>query len=47
MNIVRGSKYIGNIVILTADVNEAVGKVNLLGGASPVLADDTVLSRLN
>lgn len=47
LNITRGNKYIGKLVILTADVNEAVGKIDVLGTGNTVMADDTVLSRVN
>jgi len=47
MNIVRGGKFVGALVILTADVNEAVGRIDTLGSNNTVMADDTVLSRIN
>ena len=47
LNIVRGGKYIAALVIITADVNEAVGRIDTLGTANSVMAEDTVLSRVN
>lgn len=47
LNIIRGGKYIGALIILTADVNEAVGRIDTLGTSNTVMADDTVLSRVN
>ena len=47
MNIVRGGNFVGTLVILTADVNEAVGRISMLGADAKVMADDTVLSRVN
>jgi hypothetical protein len=46
LNIVRGNKYIGALIILTADVNQAVGRIDTLGTGNTVMADDTVLSRV-
>jgi hypothetical protein len=47
LNIVRGNKFIGKLIIITADVNQAVGRIDTLGAANTVMADDTVLSRIN
>ncbi|MBY0307689.1 MAG: hypothetical protein K2Q09_03015 [Phycisphaerales bacterium] len=46
LNIVRGNKFIARLVILTADVNEAVGRIDTLNTGNSVMADDTVFSRV-
>jgi len=47
LNIVRSGRFIGALVILTTDVNEAVGRIDTLGTENTVMAEDVVLSRVN
>jgi multidrug efflux pump subunit AcrA (membrane-fusion protein) len=47
MNIVRGGKFVGGLVIMTVDTTSAIGRIDLLGSSNKVMAEDTVLSRLN
>ncbi|MFT3685894.1 MAG: hypothetical protein QM783_13395 [Phycisphaerales bacterium] len=46
LNIVRGNKFVGALVILQADANESVGRIDTLGTGNSAMADDTVLSRV-
>lgn len=47
LNVVRGNKFIGKVVLQHVDLNEASGRIDTLGTANAVMADDTVLSRVN
>lgn len=45
--VLRNGQFLANLVILKADVNEAVGRVEKLGKPVTVQPDDQVVSRLN
>lgn len=46
LSIIRGGQFIASLVIVSVDVQQAVGRVDKLGRTVTVQADDLVLSRL-
>ncbi|MBX3387354.1 MAG: hypothetical protein KF768_12355 [Phycisphaeraceae bacterium] len=46
MHIVRGSQFIGSIVITAVEPTKSAGRIELLNDSARVQRDDTVLSRL-
>lgn len=47
LNITRGNQFIAGLIIIKADVNEAVGRVDKMNKDVAVMADDTVFSRID
>lgn len=44
LNIIRGSEFLGTMIIMTADANRAIGRINLKKGT--IQPQDTVVSHL-